>query len=69
MILSSLEYVNKFLEFINADILSMNLVMLVVCNLKNLINLFLIYLSLKFEDVFELCLGNRSTSILFIIIS
>jgi hypothetical protein len=69
MILASLEYVNKFLEFINADILSMHLVMLVVCNLKNLINLFFIYLSLEIEDVFELCLGNRSTSILFIMIS
>ena len=69
MILASLEYVNKFLEFINADILSMHLVMLVVCNLKNLINLFFIYLSLKIEDVFELCLGNRSTFILFIMIS
>lgn len=68
MILASLEYVNKFLEFIKADIFAMNLVMLVVCNLKDLVNLVIIYFLLEIEDVFELGLRNRSTTILFIII-
>jgi hypothetical protein len=68
MILASLEYVNKFLEFIKADIFAMNLVMIVVCNLKDLVNLVIIYFLLEIEDVFELGLRNRSTTILFIII-
>ena len=68
MILASLEYVNKFLEFIKADIFAMNLVMFVVCNLKDLVNLVIIYFLLEIEDVFELGLRNRSTTILFIII-
>ena len=66
MILASLEYVNKFLEFIKADIFAMNLVMIVVCNLKDLVNLVIIYFLLEIEDVFELGLRNRSTTILLI---
>jgi len=46
----------------------MKLVMLIVCHLKNLINLIFIYFLLEIEDVFELGLGNRSTTILIEII-